>query len=66
MNIYDKFVTNLDDSTASTVTVFLPVIHNHPFEEDLISFARLVTVDLTAPCGENYGVLCISKPYYLV
>jgi hypothetical protein len=56
MQIHDNFVTlqfdvitNLDQSTAATVPVYLSVVHDHPFEEDLIPFARLVTVDLAAP-----------------
>jgi hypothetical protein len=56
MQIHDKFVTlqfniytNLDWSTAATVPVYLHVVYDHPFEEDLIPFACVVTVDLTAP-----------------
>jgi hypothetical protein len=55
MTTSDKFVmvhfdvyTNLDANTKEVTDTFLPYIHVHPIEEDLIPFAHLVTVDLTA------------------
>jgi len=56
LNVSDKFVTisfdvfdNLNAESNYAAPAYLLVIHDAPFEEDIISFARLFTVDLTAP-----------------
>jgi hypothetical protein len=61
----DKFImvhfnvyTNLDPNTNKVTASFLPYIHDHSMEEDLVPFAHLVDINLSAPRQKLWRELC--------